>query len=83
MLREVQDSSAGHLFSYAKWSYNVTYSFLFEVYGGYANNKKISGSNIKCFKIFNPNTLRFKNYLIEKWSNALDYTMRSVLKALK
>jgi len=58
----------------------VEYSFLYEIYGGYANDKNIQGALTKCFKIFNPNTLRFKNYLIDKWVGAIDLTISKVLK---
>jgi|JI6StandDraft_1071083.scaffolds.fasta_scaffold39338_1 hypothetical protein len=80
VLREVNDSDEGHLFAYAKETYHVEYSFLFEIYGGFMNDKYIPSPLVKCFKVFNPNTARFKNYMVNKWVRAMDLTMREILK---
>lgn len=77
-LQEARDTSNGHLFAYASRKYNVEYSFLFEIFGGYIHPSMIS-RNAACFKIFNPNSIQTRDFYIDRWMKAMHFTFMHLL----
>lgn len=62
-LEDANDTSTGHLYAYASNKYNVEYSFLYEIYGGYIDKGSVDMKGF-CFKMFNPNTVQTRDFYI-------------------